>query len=57
MTYESWCPGAKRMAVLMGEIVGKRQAEILRVSDCVVQNCVQRGSPDCLISHEIEGRW
>jgi hypothetical protein len=45
MTYESWCPEAKRMAVLMGEIVGKCQAEILRVSDCVVQNCVRRGSP------------
>jgi len=45
------------MAVLMGEIVGKRQAVILRVSDCVVQNCFRRGSPDCLISREIEGRW
>jgi hypothetical protein len=45
------------MAVLMGEIVGKRQAEILRVSDCQVLDCACRGSRDCLISREIEGRW
>jgi hypothetical protein len=27
------------------------------VSDCQVSDCAWRGSPDCLIGHEIEGRW
>ena len=45
------------MAVLTGKIIGKRQAEILRVSDCQVSDCAWRGSRDCLISREIEGRW
>ena len=57
MTFECWCCAAQRMAVLMGEIVGRRQAEILRVSDCQVSDCAWRSSLDCLIGREIEGRW
>ena len=57
MTYECWCCAAQRMAVLLGDIVGKRAAEILKVSGCLVEGCRWRGSPDCLIGHEIEGRW
>ena len=57
MTFECWCCVAQCMAVLMGEIVGRRQAEVLRVSDGKFSDCVWRGSRDCLIGREIEGRW
>ena len=55
--YDCWCCAAQRMAVLAGRVVGKRSAEILWVSDCGVRNCTKRGGSDCLIGHEIEGRW
>ena len=45
------------MALLLGVIVGKRAAEVLRVKDCLVHECSMRGRSDCLIGHEIEGRW
>ena len=45
------------MAVLVGEVVGRRVAEVLRVSECGVRNCPWRGGSDCLIGREIEGRW
>ena len=57
MTLECWCCVAQRMARLMGKIVGRRQAEILRVSECQISDCAGRGSLDCLIGKEIEGRW
>ncbi len=45
------------MAVLAGVIVGKRAADVLRVVDCACQGCAFRGSSDCLVGREIEGRW
>lgn len=57
MGFDCWCCAAKRMVRLSGVIVGKRAAEVLRVSDCVVRECSMRGMLDCLIGHELEGRW
>ena len=56
MTFECCCCVAQRMARLLGQIVGRRQAEILRVYECKISDCAWRGSPDCLIGKEIEGR-
>ncbi len=45
------------MAVLEGMVVGKRAADVLKVVDCKCHDCVFRGSRDCLVGREIEGRW
>lgn len=55
--FECWCCVARRVVVLRGEIVGRRQAEVLRVSDCGVQGCAWRGCRGCLVGCEVEGRW
>jgi len=55
--YDCWCCATQRMVKVDGKIVGKRAAQVLRVGDCHVKDCFNRGSSRCLIDHEIEGRW
>jgi len=55
--FDCWYCAAQRMTLLVGVIVGRRVAEVLRVDDCGVKPCRWRGSSDCLIGREIEGRW
>jgi len=55
-TYSCWCWFAQRQAKLKGTIIGKRQAEILKVEDCQ-ENCGKKRSEDCLIGRELESRW
>ena len=57
MTCECWCSVAQRVVVLVGSVVGKRAAEVLKVTDCMRLGCRWRGSCGCLIGCEIEGRW
>jgi hypothetical protein len=45
------------MTILEGRIIGRRAADLLKVTDCRRRDCVFRGGRDCLIGHEIEGRW
>ena len=45
------------MTVIEGEIVGKRQADLLKVVDCVQKDCPKRGTTECLIGKLREGRW
>lgn len=52
-----WCYGIKDMVYVVGELVGKRQADLLLVKDCERKNCPKRGEVDCLISRLREGRF
>lgn len=53
----SWCYAMKRQVTVEGEIVGKRQATLLKVTDCAKFVCIKRGDPDCLIGKVREGKW
>lgn len=57
MKVECWCYITERNCRLDGEIVGKRQAELLRVDNCQHRDCPKRFSVDCLIGKVLEGRW
>jgi hypothetical protein len=57
VSFDCWCCAVQRVVVLTGRIVGRRQAEVLEVDDCLVKDCPRRRSRDCLVGHEIEGRW
>jgi len=55
--HDCWCCATQRMVKVDGKIVGRRATEVLRVSDCHVKDCYDRGRSRCLVGHEIEGRW
>ena len=57
MKVSSWCYATKRQVNVEGEIVGKRQAELLKVTECEEKDCVQRYAEECLIGKLREGRW
>ena len=40
-----------------GDIVGHRQADVLRVKTCNIKNCARRGSLECLIGKDKESTW
>jgi len=48
------CPVCGRKA---GEIVGKRQAELLRVRECEQIGCPMKHSKFCSVGKLKEGRW
>jgi len=52
-----WCYATKRMVKIRGVIKGKRQADLLDVTDCDVQDCSLRNDVLCLIGKIREGRW
>ena len=52
-----WCYCTQKMTVIEGEIVGKHQAELLKVIDCTQTECPKRGAETCLIGKLKEGRW
>jgi len=54
---DCWCYLAKHVVMLEGKIVGKRQADLLQVTDCMEKKCIQRGEETCLIGKIREGRW
>jgi len=48
----------KRQVKVTGEIIGERQATLLKVSDCEWKfACAKRDDPDCLIGKIREGKW
>ncbi len=57
MRVSCWCYSMRMMTVIEGEIVGKRQADLLKVVDCVQKDCPKRGTTECLIGKLREGRW
>ena len=58
MKVECWCYGMQKMVVVEGKIVGKRQADLLRVTRCRDERgCPKRFGPECLIGKLREGRW
>ena len=52
-----WCYAMKRQVTIEGEIIGERQATLLKVMDCEKLICVKRGDSDCLIGKIREGKW
>jgi len=52
-----WCCVTQRQVQVKGRIVGKRQADLLRISDCEHKDCPKRYAVDCLIGKSLEGRW
>ena len=52
-----WCYATQRQVRVKGEIVGKRQADLLKISDCEIKDCPKRYAIDCLIGKLLEGRW
>ena len=53
----SWCYAARKQVWVYGVIVGRRQADLLRVLDCEEKSCSMRGSESCLIGKLREGIW
>ena len=54
---DCYCYAAKRQVIIKGVVVGKRQADLLRIKDCVEDKCLHRNEPDCLIGKIREGKW
>lgn len=62
---ECWCYREKRQVIVFGVLQGKRQAELLKVTDCSefdvergeTFKCRGRGDLKCLIGKVREGRW
>ena len=62
---DCWCYATKRQVYIIGLIVGRRQADLLEVTDCVgvvdsvvdTKKCPQRFAVDCRIGKLVEGRW
>lgn len=52
-----WCYATRRLVYVKGEIVGKRQADLLKIFDCEHKDCPKRYAVDCLINKLLEGRW
>ena len=52
-----WCYIMGKSVTIDGDIVGHRQADLLKVKNCVVEGCVRRVAADCLIGKIIEGKW
>jgi len=52
-----WCYATQRQVYLKGKIVGRREAELLKISDCEYRDCPKRYAVDCLIGKLRESRW
>lgn len=52
-----WCYATQRQVQVRGRIVGKRQADLLEISDCEHQDCAKRYTKGCLIGKLLEGLW
>jgi len=56
--FDCWCYAIKDMVKIRGRIVGKRQCELLEVTECDFQSdCPKRHGAACLIGKIREGRW
>jgi len=54
---QCWCYARKKQVVIHGLPRGKRQADLIEVTDCNEKNCILRGDLICLIGKIREGRW
>jgi hypothetical protein len=52
-----WCCATQREVRVKGEIVGRRQADLLKITECQRRDCPKRRAVDCLIGKLVEGRW
>ena len=55
---ECWCYAIKRTVNIKGVILEKRQADLLKIKHCELENhCAFLGDADCLVGKIREGRW
>ena len=52
-----WCYLVGKLVDIEGDIVAYRQADVLAIRSCDDKDCGWRGTKDCQIGKEIEGRW
>ena len=52
-----WCYKLGRRVAVEGKIDDGRQADLLKINNCMVNDCPRRSSRDCLIGKIIEGKW
>lgn len=52
-----WCCAVQQQVCVKGRIVGRRQADLLQIVGCRRENCLKRGTVDCLVGKLLEGRW
>ena len=52
-----WCCATQRQVHVKGRIVGKRQADLLKITGCEHKDCPKRYAMDCLVGKLWEGRW
>ena len=57
ISMDCWCYATKKQVNIEGKIVGKRQAELLEVTDCEEKGCSEYGAVDCLVGKLREGKW
>ena len=55
---ECWCYLLKRTVQIKGNVEGKRQATLLRITHCELETmCAFRRDRECLVGKLREGRW
>lgn len=52
-----WCCAMQRQVRVKGDVVGRRQADLLKIIDCECKDCPKRYSVDCLVGKLREGKW
>ena len=57
MEYNLWCKPNGNDVGIEGYIVSKREGDVLKITVCMMENCIWRGTDECHIGKEIEGRW
>ena len=56
--FSCWCCATQRQVQLKGRIVGKRQADLLEVTNCEHREaCSKVNHVECLVGKLLEGRW
>ncbi|MDI6847649.1 MAG: hypothetical protein QMD23_05915 [Candidatus Bathyarchaeia archaeon] len=49
--FSCWCCAVQRQVCVKGRVVGRWQADLLRVLDCEEKLCGMRGSESCLVGN------
>ncbi|MBA7580998.1 hypothetical protein ES708_22897 [subsurface metagenome] len=54
---DCWCYAATKQVNIKGVIEGRREADLLKVTECAETKCLNRFKQDCLIDKIREGKW
>ena len=55
--FSCYCTATQRQVQIEGRIVGHRQADLLKITDCEHKHCPKRHAVRCLIGKIKESRW